>query len=273
MNQRIVLLTGASSGIGKEIARQLVQRGDFPILVARKADPLKRLTEELGSCDFFPCDVTQQKQVHRLAEEVIARYGRVDVLINNAGYGRFGGLMDLSISDYEGMMETNYLGTVRLTRAVLPHMFRRGAGRIINIASVAGLTGSPNLGAYSASKFALIGFSESLRLESAPLIQVGVLCPGPVQTPFFRGTDPSQLFPGWIVSQLLDAHTVARYAVRMIDRPRLKVIPRRMSWAVKVRNIAPEFYMWATKKMYESFQRKKRMTTVYESNGPSRSGR
>ena len=84
------------------------------------------------------------------------------------------------------MMETNYLGTVQLTQAVLPWMLQQGSGKIINIASVAALTGTPNLAAYCASKFALLGFSEALQLEFSPQIQVGVLCPGPVQTPFFR---------------------------------------------------------------------------------------
>ncbi|MBA4494974.1 SDR family NAD(P)-dependent oxidoreductase [Paenactinomyces guangxiensis] len=254
MNKRIVLLTGASSGIGKELARQLAQRGDFPLLVARNMCSLHSLKKELGQCDIFSCDVTDQEQVQNLVDEIINEFGRVDVLINNAGYGRFGGILDISIEDYIGMIDTNYLGAVRLTRSLLPHMLEGGGGRIVNIASVAGLTGIPNLPGYVASKFALIGFSESLKLEYSPKIQVGVLCPGPVYTPFFGGEDPARLFPSPIARQLIDAQTVARHAVRLIDRPRIKVIPSTLNLFMKVRNLVPGFYMWMTKKIYDRFK-------------------
>lgn len=256
MNKRIVLITGASSGIGLEMARLLVQKGDFPILVARKINVLQDVRSELKHCDIFQCDVTQQEQVQRLVDEVVFRFGRVDVLVNNAGYGRFGGTLQIPLDDYRGMMETNYLGAVRLTHAFVPYMLQQGGGRIINIASIAGLTGIPNLAAYCASKFALIGFSESLKLEYAPLIKVGVLCPGPVQTPFFQGNDPNHHFPAPIARQLMDVETVARHAVQLMDRPRLKVIPRRLSWAMRMRRIAPGLYLWATKKVYDSFSKK-----------------
>ena len=192
MQPRIVLVTGASSGIGEKIARLLVRRGDFPILVARRSEALQRLIRELGTGAAYPCDVTDGDSVRELVEQVKQTWERIDVLINNAGYGLFGGALEIPMSDYEGMIQTNYLGTVRLTRAVIPLMLEAGGGRIVNIASVAGLTGSPNLAAYCASKYALLGFSESLDLEFAPTIRVGVLCPGPVQTPFFRG----KILPG-----------------------------------------------------------------------------
>src|SRR5690606_23949654 len=122
-----------------------------PLLVSRRKDRLIALQRELGGADAFPCDVTSDVQVHQLMKNVIARYGRVDVLINNAGYGRFGGALDISMADFTGMAETNYLGAVRLTQAVLPYMLQREKGTIINVASVAGLTGIPNLSAYSTS--------------------------------------------------------------------------------------------------------------------------
>lgn len=258
MKRRTVLVTGASSGIGKEIARQLVQRGDIPLLVARNASALEALHRELKSGDAFSCDVTDEQQVRDTIDAVIARYKHIDVLINNAGYGRFGDPLDIPLADYEGMTNTNYMGAVRVTKAVLPHMLRIKGGRIINIASVAGLTGIPNLSAYSASKFALIGFSEALKLAYAPHIQVGVLCPGPVKTPFFQGEDPGRLFPRIIAGQLLDTDTVARHALRLIERPRLKVIPWGLSWAMRMRGIAPSLYGWVTKQLYDSLQKKER---------------
>lgn len=258
MQKRVILITGASSGIGEEIARLLARRGDFPVLVARRAEPLRKLTEELGTGAAYPCDVTDGESVQNLVDEVKKTWGRIDVLINNAGYGLFGGALEIPMRDYEGMIQTNYLGAVRLTRAVIPHMLEAGGGRIVNIASVAGLAGSPNLAAYSASKFALIGFSESLDLEYAPTIRVGVLCPGPVRTPFFRGEDPSRLFPAPIAKRLLNPNTVARHAVDLIDRPRVLVIPRPFVPALAFKGLFPRIYRWMTKQMYDRhFQRLK----------------
>lgn len=254
MSKRIILLTGATGGIGRETARLLLKNGDYPILVSRNKSTLHELRNELGSGDIFSCDVTQEEEVDQLVEQVLQRYGKVDILINNAGHGAFGGALDLAVSDYADMMETNYLGAVRLTQAFLPSMLQYGGGRIINIASVAGLTGIPNLSAYCASKFALIGFSEALKLEYSPRILVGVLCPGPVQTPFFKGIHPSCFFPAPIARQLIDAQTVAKHVIRLIERPRVKVIPRPMHWAIQLRNILPGFYLWATKKVYDSFK-------------------
>lgn len=251
MKKRVVLVTGASSGIGKEIARLLVRRGDFPVLVARRSEPLRKLTEELGTGVAHPCDITDENSVRALVDEVINTRGRIDVLINNAGYGTFGGALEVPMSDYEGMIQTNYLGAVRLTRAVLPHMLAAGGGRIVNIASVAGLAGSPNLAAYTASKFALVGFSESLDLEYSPVIRVGVLCPGPVQTPFFQGEDPSRFFPAPILRGILDAGTVARHAVDLIDRPRVLVLPRTLAPLLAFRTLFPGIYRRIVKKMYD----------------------
>lgn len=274
MSERIILLTGASSGIGEELSRQLVRKGDYPILVARNKEALQALKNELKLVDIFPCDVTDFEQVKNLVEEVIRRYGRVDVLVNNAGYGRFGGALDISIDDYIGMIDTNYLGAVRLTCTLLPHMLKQGGGHIINIASVAGLTGIPNLAPYVASKFALIGFSESLSLEYSPRVQVSVLCPGPVRTPFFQGEDPHRLFPGPVARQLLDAKTVARHAIKLMDRPkRRKVIPLGMSWSMKLRDLAPGIYLWVTKMIYQKINGNASVSKRVDGGGAIRVGR
>ncbi|MDA8354309.1 MAG: SDR family NAD(P)-dependent oxidoreductase [Firmicutes bacterium] len=251
---RVVLITGGSSGIGKEIARQLTMRGDIPLLLGRNKANLKRVQEELKRGDFFVCDVTKQGEVEAVVSKVIKRYGSVDVLINNAGYGRFGGALDFSPDEYRAMMETNYLGAVQMTLAMLPHWLQQGGGKVVNIASIAGLSGTPNLAAYAASKFALIGFSESLHLEYAPLIQVGVLCPGPVKTPFFRGEDPGQLFPPALSRKLLDTRVVARHALRLIEHPRMKVIPASLRWAIRVRSWFPGLYHHMTHRLYSRWQ-------------------
>jgi short-subunit dehydrogenase len=254
MPKQIVLLTGASSGIGKAIAQQLGRsKTYFPILVSRNPDQLSIVTRQLDHGDYFPCDITDSTQVEALAEYVISNYGQIDVLINNAGYGKFGGALETSISDYRGMMETNYLGTVQLTQAILPLMLQQGRGKIINIASVAALTGTPNLAAYCASKFALLGFSEALQLEFSPQIQVGVLCPGPVQTPFFQEKDPATLFPPFILRHLLDADYVARQAIQLIKRPRVKVIPSVLSKMLLLKRWLPSLFIYFNKKLYNRF--------------------
>jgi short-subunit dehydrogenase len=250
MNKRIVLVTGASSGIGREIARQLAQNKDFPILVGRNKQSLETLKNELKDAECFTCDVTSEEQVKQLVEQVIYRFGKIDVLVNNAGFGVFGPFLEVPIETHKQIIDTNYLGAVRLTYEVIPYMLQQGSGRIINIASIAGLIGVPNLAAYSASKFALIGFSEAIHLEYSPVIQVGVLCPGPVRTPFFGGKDPFELFPRMIARQLLDSQTVARYAVKLIDHPQFLVIPPAMRWAIQVGKIFPKFHNWSIKKMY-----------------------
>lgn len=255
MGERIVLLTGASSGIGREIAHLLVKRGDYPILVARNKKALEEVVKELEKGTAFSCDVTQEHEVNNLIAKVIKQWGHIDVLINNAGFGQFGGLLEVPMSQFEKMMDTNFLGAVRMTRALLPHMEQQGAGKIVNIASTAGLSGVPNLAAYVASKFALIGFSESIHLEYAPHIQIGVLCPGPVNTPFFAGENPARLFPPLLVRHMIDAKQAAYHAVRLIDHPRIKVIPFPLAVAMRLRQLFPGFYRWFVKRLYDKHRR------------------
>jgi uncharacterized protein len=250
MKNPVVLVTGATSGIGEAIARKLPDQGYVPILLGRRSSRLKEIHRELNRGSYYSCDITNEAEVKQVVEEIIQTYGRIDVLINNAGYGCFGGFLDVSPDDYRGMMETNYLGAVRMVRHVLPHMLRAGHGRIINIASLAGLTGIPNLAGYCASKFALIGFSEALKLEYAPVIQVGVLCPGPVMTPFFRGEDPRRHFPPLIAGQMLEAEEVARCALKIMKRPKTVVIPGKLKWALQLRKWFPSLYFWATRRIY-----------------------
>lgn len=267
MSGLIVLVTGATGGIGKEIVRRLAARGDRPLLVGRNEAVLRTLAHEVPGGEAIVCDVTQPDQVKHLVGHVIGRYGRLDVLINNAGYGRFGGALEVPAEEYAGMMEVNYLGAVHSCLAFLPHMLQRGTGRIINIASIAGLTGVPNLAGYCASKFALIGFSESLHLEFSPRIQVGVLCPGPVDTPFFRGASPFRYFPAPIARLTLPSSVVAEHALRLIDRPGIKVIPWPLDMAVRLRRWFPGMATRVTGHLYDTFRKRQSTTAVSHFTG------
>ncbi|MBA4601947.1 SDR family NAD(P)-dependent oxidoreductase [Thermoactinomyces mirandus] len=261
MSEPIVLITGASSGIGEAIARKLAVAGYFPILTARNLARLHQLQQELNKGAVLSCDITREEDVKKLIDQIIQKFGRIDILINSAGYGRFGDALDISLEDYQGMMETNFLGTVRMIHHVLPHMLENGGGRIINISSMAGLTGIPNLAGYCATKFALIGFSESLRLEYSPAIQVGVLCPGPVRTPFFGEEDPNHHFPSLIARQMLDAEDVALETLKMIQRPRIVIIPKKLKWALKLRHWFPSLFLALTKQLYSRLNIKNRKST------------
>ncbi|MDN4594691.1 SDR family NAD(P)-dependent oxidoreductase [Polycladomyces subterraneus] len=271
MSGRIVLVTGATGGIGREIVHRLAARGDRPLLVGRNEATLQTLVQEVPGGEAMVCDVTKRNQVERLVEDVISRYGRLDVLINNAGYGRFGGALEVPIEEYAGMMEANYLGAVHMSLAFLPHMLQSGAGRIVNIASIAGLTGAPNLAGYCASKFALLGFSESLQMEFAPRIQVSVLCPGPVDTPFFRGVSPFRYFPSPIARRTLPPSVVAEHTLRLIDRPGIKVIPRSLGMAIRLRRWFPRMAVRLTGHLYHTLRKQKSVSAVSSSPGRSES--
>src|SRR6185503_1090441 len=162
------IVTGASSGIGAQLARDLAARGMRVALVARRADRLEALAAEIrtagGEALPVPTDVADRVAVQAAVETTLVRWGRVDLLLNDAGYGRHVLFKDHDVDDIERMMRVNYLGTVYTTKAVLPAMRARGRGWIVNVSSVAGKLGQPDEAAYSASKFAEAGLSEARAL-------------------------------------------------------------------------------------------------------------
>ncbi|HEY2990729.1 MAG TPA: SDR family oxidoreductase, partial [Candidatus Binatia bacterium] len=186
---QVALVTGASSGIGQRLAIDLAARGAIVIGCGRSLERLEETAKELkrynSSSKVVVCDVGDSKQVRQMVEEVLAQFGKIDILVNNAGFGSHQSFADAPVDSIESMLRTNYLGTVYCTKEVLPSMLARRSGTIVNISSVAGKIGTPNMSAYCATKFALIGLSESLYHELRPHgIHVSVICPGPVRTKF-----------------------------------------------------------------------------------------
>src|SRR2546425_1068256 len=184
------IVTGASSGIGAQLARDLAARGMRVALLARRADRLAALADEIrrggGEAIAVPCDVAERTSIEGVVAGVLERFGRVDLLVNDAGYGRHVLFKDHDTADIERMTRTNYLGVVWATKAVLPAMRARRRGWIVNISSVAGKLGQPDEAAYSASKFAVTGLSEGLSYELAPLgIHVMTVYPALVRTEMF----------------------------------------------------------------------------------------
>lgn len=179
--EKVVILTGASEGIGRALARELARLGCHLVLTARSESRLQSLVLELGTevdVLIHSADLTHPNECRELIDACIARFGRLDILINNAGmtmWSRFDELEDLSI--LERIMEVNYLAPARLTHMALPYL-KQSQGQVVAIASVAGLTGVPTRSGYAASKHAMMGFFDSLRIELADdNVAVTVICP------------------------------------------------------------------------------------------------
>lgn len=183
MKKKIVLLTGASSGIGKATAKELIQAGHTVYCAARNIDKMKDL-EKMGG-RLIELDITNNETIENCVDKVIREHGRVDVLFNNAGFGLYGSVEETTLEDARYQFEVNLFGLARLTQLVLPHMRRQKAGTIINTSSVGGKIYTP-LGAwYHATKHALEGWSDCLRLEVKQFgINVVIIEPGFISTSF-----------------------------------------------------------------------------------------
>ena len=178
---QVVFITGCSTGIGRDLAERLSRSGYTVVATARKVEALDRLQAALK----LPLDVTQPASVQEAVARTLARFGRIDVLVNNAGYAIRGAVEDVPVEQAEAMFDANVFGVMRMIQAVVPHMRERSSGRIINISSVAGKLVTPANGTYSATKFALEALSDALRLELAPFgIQVVAIEPGSIKTRF-----------------------------------------------------------------------------------------
>lgn len=181
------LITGAGKGIGKTLALALAQEGVSVALLARTTADLEKVAEEVTAFGVeafvVQADVASLDSVNVAAEKVLNAFGTIDILINNAGIGRFGNFMDLEAASWEEVIQVNLMGAYYVTRAFLPQMIERKIGDIINISSTAGLNGNAMTSAYSASKFGLIGMTDSLMKEVRKHnIRVNCLTPSTVAT-------------------------------------------------------------------------------------------
>lgn len=185
----VVLITGTSSGFGLRTSIELAKRGYVVIATLRNERKKPILQKEARRhavekrIHIFVMDVTRSDQIQQTIRKAVERHGPIDILINNAGYAQGGFVEEVSVDAYKKQMETNFFGLVKTTQAVLPMMRKRRQGRIINISSVSGRIGFPGMSAYAASKFAVEGFSESLRLEMRPYnVHVVLIEPGAFRT-------------------------------------------------------------------------------------------
>lgn len=219
---QVALITGASSGIGRAIARAFLHEGADIVVVARRSERLEALTAEAHAsgrkCVAVVGDVREEETAARAVQTALQELGHIDILVNNAGRATYGNLVETSADDYDSMMTTNMRSTFLFTRHIVPVFLERRKGSIITIASMAGVIGFAGEAVYCATKFAQVGFTQALDRELRPHgIKVGVVCPGGVKTEFAIGTGRTE--EGVAASQMLEAEDVAASVLLMATQP------------------------------------------------------
>jgi NAD(P)-dependent dehydrogenase (short-subunit alcohol dehydrogenase family) len=196
-NRKVVLIAGGSRGLGLELARTFVKEGAVVVLLARNqiqlAETIREFESARSSVAALTCDVSKEEEVRSTVASIVGEFGKIDVLVNNAGVIQVGPAEHMQLEDYAAAMDVHFWGPLYLMSAVIPHMKRQGNGRIVNIASIGGKVAIPHLLPYVASKFALVGLSEGMRAELAKDgIYVTTVSPGLMRTgshlnAFFKG--------------------------------------------------------------------------------------
>jgi short-subunit dehydrogenase len=229
---KVVLITGASSGFGEDAARLFAKEGCKVVLAARRLERLQTLAEHIqnegGEALAIPVDVNEPAEIAVMVETTLDLYGKIDILFNNAGFGSMNWFEKLKPErSIETVIRVNLIGTMLVTRAVIPHMLKRREGHIINMGSVASLISSPLLTAYTASKYGVRAFTDALRREVTPFgIKVSGIYPGPASTEFGRQLEQTRSreavnrfrFPH------LSSAYVARRVVDVAKRPRRSLV-------------------------------------------------
>lgn len=245
---KVVVVTGASSGIGEAIALAFAKRGAKVVLAARRLERLEELAERIGHAGgqalALKCDVGEPDEVQKLPGIVEELVGPTDVLVNNAGLPGGGELVDLSMEQIERVVRVNLLGVLYGTRAFLPGMLARGHGHVVNIASLAGRFAVPGASLYTATKHAVVAFSESLNFDTeASGVLVTTVNPGFVDTEGF----PHARLPRWIV---MDVERVSDAIVKVVRggiAPEYSV-PRWIAPFQVFRVLTPPLYRWGVRK-------------------------
>jgi len=251
------MITGASSGIGKRLAIDLAARGAIVAgcgrSIARLKETLKEVRRTSPSSTMIGCDVSDAEQVQGMVAKIIADFGKVDVLINNAGIGMRKPFIETDLRTIENIIRINYLGAVYCTHEVLPSMIARGAGHIVNLSSGAGLIGTVNMAAYCGSKFALNGWSESLYHELKPLgINVSIICPGPVETEFARDFRDSK--PKAPPNLTVSADTVANAVTKVLENKRFEIVlPRWLAFMSSLRRHLPNLFRALAQRRFRNY--------------------
>ena len=225
---KVVVITGASSGIGEAAALKFSKKGAKIVLVARRKDKLleveNKIKEFSGSSLICQCDVSDKEQVNQMSKKVLDQFGRVDVLVNNAGFVIYGKVNELSTEEIVSQMETNYFGMIYCTKAFLPQMLKQHSGHIVNVASVGASFSVPGVSSYCATKFAMLGFSEGLRHELYGTgVGLTVVSPIMVRTPLFEHPSFAN-FSKFSTGISLSSETVAKTIIKASNSSRLEIV-------------------------------------------------
>jgi len=254
---QIVLITGASNGIGKKLAIDFAKRRAVVIGCGRSIERLKEALKEVRQSSpeslMIGCDVSDPEQVHGMIGKVFSDYGRVDILINNAGIGMRKPFYETDLATIEEIMRVNYFGAVYCAHELLPSMIARRSGHIVNVSSVAGKIGTLNMAAYCASKFAMNGWSESLYHELTPLgVKVSLVCPGPVHTGFASSFHDSQ--PQSPESLFVSTSAVSEAIIRVIERGTAElVMPRSLALLCWIKQLAPGLFRYLAQRRFRPY--------------------
>jgi NADP-dependent 3-hydroxy acid dehydrogenase YdfG len=245
---RVVIITGASSGFGAAAAKLFAQEGCKVVLAARRLSRLEEMANEIrtggGEALAIAMDVSQSDQIDTMVKSTINAYGRIDVLFNNAGFGRLDWFEALDpMQDIQGQITVDLLGVIWTARAVLPQMYKQRSGHIINMSSIAGWAAPPLYTVYSAAKFGVRGFTEALRRETIPFgVHVSAIYPGSSPTEFQQHIGQNKAkkrftTPAWL---RVTSEDVARGVISLAKRPRRSLfLPKIMRLSVFVNSHFP----------------------------------
>ena len=237
---RTILITGASGGLAQEMVKLLPN--DQLILLGRNKEKLAQLYGNHPQAELIEVDITDDSALETLVTDLYLRYGKIDVLINNAGYGILEEFDQITDQDIHQMFEVNTFALMNLSRRIATRMKKIRKGHIINIVSMAGLIATAKSSLYSATKFAAIGFSNALRLELMPYgVYVTTVNPGPIRTRFFDQADPDGTYLKSVERFLLEPDTVAKKIVKIIGKNKRELnLPILLHLAHKVYTLFPK---------------------------------
>lgn len=262
-DQPVILITGASSGIGEATARLFAQEGYRVSLGARRLDRLESLAEQIqhagGQALAVGSDLNQIADIKTLVSSTIDHFGRLDILFNNAGFGRLDWCEQLDpVSDIDAQLRINLIATILVSREVLPYMIAQRSGHIINMVSLGGFVATPTYTVYAASKFGVRGFTEALRREVGVFgIHVSAIYPGSVRTEFSQHTGARRKTGRTTPASLrLDAEDVAQGVMSIVKHPRRTlIIPWTMRFVVWLNILFPGFVDWMIERRFTRLER------------------
>jgi len=242
---KVVIITGGSSGIGKAVASLFIKNNSKVIILARNKENLEKTAKELN-CDFYQCDVSNYKQVKNVFNKIKEHYKKIDILVNNAGFGIHKNFLDQTIKEIEEQMKVNYFGTVYCIKESINAMEKNS--HIVNVSSIVGLAGFPKSSAYSAAKFALIGLSESLYYDLKEKgINISIICPGGTKTNFFNHESYKEHKQA---INMMEPEYVAEYILKAIEKNKFEtILPKKYNIVIKGKVLLKPVYMKIVRKL------------------------